>query len=368
MDTEQLTDVLEDAGLSPYQAEAYVRLLELGTASATDVADASDVPDARIYDVLRDLDDHGYVEVFEQDTLRARAVDPAEVVADLTDRASRFEDAAEEITDRWQQPALDDHALSIVKRFETVMEAGREFIADADTQVVATLTPAQFEELRDDLAAAHERGITVNVTLLVGEDDPDPEEMSFEGVCTSVRRRPRPSPFIVTSDLQRTAFASNPVAVEEYGVVLDNRSFTYVFFWYFLSFMWLPWPVVHSGVRDRTPARYADVRQFMLEYDSLLADGATVEVEVEGLDIASGEPLTVSGPIVDAERVTERPQPVDSQLLELTGTATLLVEGDDGVYSVGGWSAIHEDVEARRITVTDVRPADGTDAEPAEDD
>jgi hypothetical protein len=208
----------------------------------------------------------------------------------------------------------------------------------------------------------------VNVTLLVGEDDPDPEEMSFEGVCTSVRRRPRPSPFIVTSDLQRSAFASNPGDVEEYGIILDNRSFTYVYFWYFLSFMWLPWPVVYSELRDRTPVRYADVRQFMLEYESLLADGATVEVEIEGWEIASGESLTVSGPIVDVERVTEMPRSVESRLLELTGTATLVVEGDDGVYTVGGWSAIHEDVEARRITVTDVRPTDGADPEPAEDD
>jgi len=368
MNTDELTGVLEDAGLSPYQAEAYVRLLELGTASATEVAEASDVPDARIYDVLRDLDDHGYVELFEQDTLRVRAVDPEVVVADLSERANRFEAAAGEIRDRWQQPALDDHTVSIVRRFETVMEAGREIVADAETQVHASLTPTQYEALERELSAAHDRGVTVNVTLLHGDADPDLAALGFEGACRAVRRRPRPSPFMVTADLTRTAFASDPAAVDEYGIVLDNRSFTYVFFWYFLSFMWLPWPVVYAETPDRTPVRYTDVRQFMLEYEPLLDGGATVEVEVEGWDVDSGEATSIAGPVVGTDQVTDLPDTVESELLELTGTATLVVEGDDGTYTVGGWNAIHEEVEARRITVTRVDGAADLDVEPTVDD
>lgn len=363
MDTERLTAVLEDAGLSPYKADAYVRLLELGSGSATEVAEASDVPDARIYDVLRDLDELGYVELYEQDTFRARAVDPELVVEDLTDRASLFEDAAEEIRDRYQQPTLDDHTVSIVKRFETVKEAAAEFIAEADTQVHATVTPDQFDSLRDDFAAAHDRGVTVNVTLLQSEEDPEPRAEAFEGVCTKVRKRPRPSPFMVTSDLQRTAFASNPAAVEEYGMVLENRSFTYVFFWYFLSFMWLPWPVVSSEVSERTPMRYGDVRQFLLEYEPLLQDGATVSVTVEGRDVESGDDLELSGTVVDTEHVTDLPVSFDSQLLAVTGTAALLVDVGADVVTVGGWSAQHEDVEARRITVTDIEGGDFGESE-----
>ena len=49
MNDEELAGVLEGAGLSLYQAAAYVTLLELGTASATDLADVSGVPGPRIY-------------------------------------------------------------------------------------------------------------------------------------------------------------------------------------------------------------------------------------------------------------------------------------------------------------------------------
>ena len=48
MNTSELRAALEEAGLSQYQAEAYNTLLQLGAASATEIADACTVPTARI--------------------------------------------------------------------------------------------------------------------------------------------------------------------------------------------------------------------------------------------------------------------------------------------------------------------------------
>lgn len=76
MNTDDLVAVLKQAGFSPYQADAYVTLLELGATAASELADASDVPGPRIYDVLGDLEDRGYVVTYEQDRLYARARDP----------------------------------------------------------------------------------------------------------------------------------------------------------------------------------------------------------------------------------------------------------------------------------------------------
>jgi sugar-specific transcriptional regulator TrmB len=59
MDSSELR-VLRDAGLSKYQSQAYTALFRFGTASATELADASGVPAARISDALRDLDEKGY--------------------------------------------------------------------------------------------------------------------------------------------------------------------------------------------------------------------------------------------------------------------------------------------------------------------
>lgn len=128
MDSPELRDALEDVGLSQYQAEAYNRLLRLGTASATELADSCAVPAARIYDVLRDLETKGYIETYEQESLKARACDPATVLEDLRGRASMLEDAADEIEDRWDQPEVEQHKLSVVTRFGTVMQRAASLV------------------------------------------------------------------------------------------------------------------------------------------------------------------------------------------------------------------------------------------------
>ena len=72
MNVDELITTLQNAGFAPYQAQAYVALLELGSASAQEIATASDVPGPRIYDVLHSLEEDGYITTYEQDPLRPR--------------------------------------------------------------------------------------------------------------------------------------------------------------------------------------------------------------------------------------------------------------------------------------------------------
>jgi sugar-specific transcriptional regulator TrmB len=65
MDTDELAATLREAGLSPYQADAYAALLAVGSASAGELTDESGVSRPRIYDVLRDLATEGYVTTYD---------------------------------------------------------------------------------------------------------------------------------------------------------------------------------------------------------------------------------------------------------------------------------------------------------------
>lgn len=353
METEGLVDTLEQAGLAPYQARAYVGLLELETGAAQEIANVSGIPNARIYDVLRDLEEMGYVELYEQDTLRARALDPRTITEELNRRIERFEEATDEIQTRWQRPSIDDHAVSIIRRFKTILETAKRFISEADTQIHATLTRKQYDKLKMDLAKAYQRGVTVNVTILQSDQGDPLEQKHIEGVCTALRERPHSSPFIIIADLKRTAFAPNPVSIEEYGVALEDRSYTHVFFWYFLSFMWLPWADRYSEIGRKTPIRYADIREFIIDYEPFLSDGSTLRIEVEGLDIETQATRTLCGTIVNIEYAEELSSMSDSNPLKSMGIASVSVQTDDGVYTIGGWGAQYEDIEARRITVVE---------------
>lgn len=97
---------LGELGLSSYEEQVYRALLSLGRAPAGDVADASDVPSGRIYDVLNGLATRDVVTARETDPRTYEAV-PPEVAVDrlladrqqeLDARAERYESLASEVS------------------------------------------------------------------------------------------------------------------------------------------------------------------------------------------------------------------------------------------------------------------------------
>ncbi|QFU81195.1 TrmB family transcriptional regulator [Natronorubrum aibiense] len=357
MDSDELTEILEDAGLSPYQADAFVTLLGLGSASATDIAQASSVPDPRIYDVLRDLEDDGYIETYEQDSLHARAHDPADVLADLRSRANRFETAAEEIEDRWSRPDIEDHKVSIVKRLDTVLAQADELIRAATSQVQIGLTPSQFRDLSDALATATANGVNVKVCLFpqMGTEPELPSTDELSRTCTEACYRDIPSPFLALIDRSWTCFSPHGGSTNEYGVIIDDRTHAYVFNWYFQTCLWEVYETIYSARNDEPPITYVDLRQCLRDVVPLLEDGRRVEMTIQGFETDTGYEVTKRGTVVDVTYAgVSTDDDRETPLTQLAGEASLTLETDDGTYTVGGWGAMIEDFEAIQLTLESI--------------
>ena len=352
MNRAELLSALRDAGLSPYQADAYVTILELGAAPVTDVAGNSGVPDPRIYDVLRDLESEGYIELYEQESLHARAYSLDEVTNDLQTRASRFEEAAEEIRRRWEQPAMAETSVSIVTQFDTVVRNAAEWIRASDAQVEASLNADHFDRLRPALREATEAGVDVYLSVF-SEDEGFFERRNVGAVCTETRRRRIPSPFVAVVDRTRTCFAPHRGSANEYGVLVDDRTHSYVFHWFFLTTQWDAWERFHAADDDELPTGYVDIRYCIRDVAPLLADGATVRVRVTGTDLETGAERTVEGAVSDL-LVTDGLSADSASVAEYGGRACLVVETDDGPIEVGGWGAMVEELEAHSITLLSV--------------
>ncbi|WP_277552967.1 TrmB family transcriptional regulator [Halobaculum limi] len=350
METESLVETLEAAGLSPYQAEAYVALLNLGTASATDVADASGVPAPRIYDVLRSLEDLDYIETYEQGSLRARAHSPSIVLDDLRRRATRLEEAAEEVEQRWEEPELEAGDASIVTRFRTVVERAESFIDEATHQILLSTTVEHLQELTPALRRATERGVSVRVSVHTEKEDLPPTRDLFEGVCLEARHRPLPAPFVALADRRRASFAHHPDSYDRYGVLVNDRTHTYVFYWYFLTCLWEPWGTVYDATGDGLPAEFLDVRHLVRALDDIAWEQSPVRIKVEGQWTDTGEECTVEGTVVDV-RV---PFGSEAEMgFELAGQVTVDLDVDGDFVSIGGWGALVEDIEATRLTMVE---------------
>jgi len=192
MEKDRLRDVLQETGLTQYEADTYITLLELGSAAATEIADACDVPQARIYDVLRKLEARGYVETYEDGNLYARAGDPSEVIADLDDYAETIADASDAVQERWERPTVENHQVSVVRPLSAIFDRSREAIEQAETEIQIALDLEQFFNFRDALATAYDRGVHIKLALSPGDNadiDPDELNIDFTGLATEVRYR-----------------------------------------------------------------------------------------------------------------------------------------------------------------------------------
>lgn len=346
METEQFIDVLKQAGLSPYEAQVYVTLLDLGTASATAIADKSEVPGPRVYDILRSLADRGYAETYKQGTLQARAHDPTDVLEDLRARATQFEAAAEEVETRWEQPELKSNKASIVKRFQTVVDRAGQFIRASTNQVHLSATVADIDTLEDSLREAHSQGVAIHLLVHTGVDGDPPAAERFEGLCTEARHRRLPAPFVALIDRQKTCFSHHPETIDQYGVLVNDQTHSYVFHWYFMTCLWEHCEIIYSERNTTPPIEYVDIRRLVSDIRPLLEDGVEIAVSIEGHDVETGHPRTFAGTVTRTEQTPYSGAEIPSRV---AGQATLYVDTGETEVSVGGWGAVIEDVEATRI-------------------
>ena len=356
METERLRAALESAGVTQYEADAYIALLEHGSAAATEVAEASGVPQARIYDILRNLAEKGYVETYEEGTLNARANDPETVIEDLESYAEEITDAAEEIRERWERPDVSDSKVSVVSQPRTVYDNARKWIDEAETEIQLCVTPEEFDDLRENLAAAFERGVVIKLTLTPTSDADIPvSEFTdrLEGVVSEARYRDLPTPFVLLVDRTKVCFApeANQPAANRYGVIVQDYSLSRVFDWFFQTALWSQWDVVYSTRTGSLPAVYTNIRQCIRHIKPLFDDGHRVVLTVEGRYREDDQPAEVTGEVTAITYAHDASEGETPTLETYVAEASIALNVDGESVLVGGWGALFEEIEARRFTV-----------------
>lgn len=161
------TAALQRLGLSQYEAEAFVALHQLESATASDVAALADVPRSQVYGAAADLEERGLVDVQHGSPKRFRAVSLEEAreqlrrdfereherafdsLSALETQLSKGEERQEEI---WTVTGRD----TIDARLET-------FLADAESSVSYGAKPSLYDESTIAVltAAAETAAVTV---------------------------------------------------------------------------------------------------------------------------------------------------------------------------------------------------------------
>lgn len=157
---------LEDLGLSSYAARTYVALSALGSGTARDVSQVSEVPRTRVYDAVEELRKRGLVDI--------RQSSPKKFWATSAETASRsFERELQQRTERLRA-SLDEigpaahHAKQqgvwTVAGEAAVSQRILDFFADAQDEIVfMTVEGLLTDELIAGLRDAAKRGVSIKL-------------------------------------------------------------------------------------------------------------------------------------------------------------------------------------------------------------
>ncbi|WP_436344711.1 TrmB family transcriptional regulator [Natronorubrum sp. FCH18a] len=177
------TELLQRLNLKEYETTALAHLLSAGRTTAPDIAEATDIPQARVYGVLDSIADCGFIEVIPGRPKQYQPKSPEEILERAKEnRRQRYEDYCTEIEDLREEfleefgplyeradgdvtPTADlFHVVDVGNPSETET---RQLYRNASEEVfVITNSFAYFDDVEPAVTGALEDDVSVSVLFL----------------------------------------------------------------------------------------------------------------------------------------------------------------------------------------------------------
>lgn len=148
----QLISNLEKLGLTENEAKAYVGLVSLREATAREIHELTNVPRAKIYEILKVLAKKGFLEVRQGTPIYFRAVDPKQVISKIKDE---FLDCTTEALNQLNELGYELPKVSPVWCIQSewgIRNRIREIIAGAKEElIIFSSSPEYLQEFEAEL-------------------------------------------------------------------------------------------------------------------------------------------------------------------------------------------------------------------------
>jgi sugar-specific transcriptional regulator TrmB len=157
---------LEHFGLSTYAARTFVALASLGTGSARDVSQVSEVPRTRVYDAVDELHDRGLVDIQQSSPRQFWAISTETASRsfehDLQHRAETLREALGELEPVERQ--AEQSGVWTVDGQAAITNRLLEFFASAEEEIVyMTVEDLLSEDLIEGLREAAARDVSIKL-------------------------------------------------------------------------------------------------------------------------------------------------------------------------------------------------------------
>lgn len=190
---EAVTERLVQLGFSPYEARTYIGLLGTGAATGYAVANATGVPQPKVYETLRRLKERGAVVQVSGHPARWSAVPPGALLENLDQQfGARLDAARASLAQLAAGPTEegDPHVVWHHSRKDAILTNARQILQTAATHVYLSGHGAVLEELADEVTAAAARGAEFTILHFGELPFPAPRGRTFRHASTDAVLRP----------------------------------------------------------------------------------------------------------------------------------------------------------------------------------
>ncbi|MEM4657600.1 MAG: helix-turn-helix domain-containing protein [Candidatus Methanosuratincola sp.] len=131
---------LKDAGLTDYEALAYLGLVIRGPTTAKALSESTGIPNTRVYDVLGELERRGWIEVDASRPMRFRAKPPPEVLgvvrAEQQQRLGRVEEVfIKELLPVYETKAAESTEIWFIRSVPGMVNRIRSLVSSAKKEL-----------------------------------------------------------------------------------------------------------------------------------------------------------------------------------------------------------------------------------------
>ncbi|MEM3892451.1 MAG: TrmB family transcriptional regulator [Thermofilum sp.] len=328
---ERLVELAERLGLSNYEAKVYVALLVYGPLSSTELAEKSEVPQPRIYDVAKSLMDKGLIMVQHGRPKKFSAVNPSVALRNYVQR--RYESqlqALEELLGSVPEEAVEDEVgLWISRGYESMANLIEDSVRSAKVELLLAVP----SRMARKLVPLIRESISTCAVLFDSEELVEDVLSKFD----EVRLRPTKAPIMVMPDFSYMLVVVEWDGERPVAYKVTDKNLVKMLAVYYLNYLRGEGEAISVKFRQLKRRAYVHLTRAL---DHLRQVEGEVMVTVKGSWVRSREPVMLRGKLV---RISEN-------LLRSMGNLVLRLE-DGREVTVGGIGAHLEDIEAREILI-----------------
>ena len=353
MTAEEVREHLTAFGLSETEVKVYLGVLRVGTATTGEIAEAADVSQGYVYEVVGTLSERGLVSIDESTSpTTIHALPPEEALSDLSERLSDLESAIEDTYEAGAGTA----GFEIVHSRPTVRRRAVAALESAESEAVVVVPATEFEHLREALSAAVDRGVFVYLLLAAPDAAATAADIEHPGDYAHVLRTwEAEPPVFVLADEFRGVMGSHAILRgrhgEETALSFAQAEVGSGFFGNIVSNVWPMGTTRFVADPDPLPATYKHLRTAVSNAVLHRERGRELVADLLVEDTATGERATFEGVDVVALRQSLLGEstadfPMENSLVFESGGQQLSV-GNRG----GGIKPFLEDFAAIEVTL-----------------